>query len=65
MNARRASYALCLNAGAITYRTLEGLSDQTETIPAGGAAIEVAGTPVVLQAVRSGTADRIIVIGIV
>ena len=44
-------------AGVITYRTLEGAEDQTETGRSAGDVINVANIPVVLRAIRgSGSA---------
>ena len=52
-------------AGSLIYRTLNGESDQTETGLAIGDSINVAGVPVILQAVRSSSTVTSIVIGIV
>ena len=49
-------------AGELTYRTVAGAADQSESIEEGGA-VEVAGIPVLLQAVRASSAIGKIVVG--
>ena len=51
--------------GDLTYRTLDGEADLTETIATAGDSINVAGIPVVLRAVRGSSTVTSIVIGIV
>ena len=51
-------------AGSLTYRTLGGTADQTETGLAVGDTINVSGIPVVLQAVRSTSTVTSVVVGI-
>ena len=51
--------------GDLTYQTLEGAADQTETIATAGDSINVAGIPVVLRAVRGSSTVTSIVIGVV
>ena len=50
--------------GDLTYRTLDGSADLTETGLAVGAVISAAGIPVVLRAVRGSSTVTSIVIGI-
>lgn len=49
--------------GDLTYRTHEGRIDQTEQGMKAGAAVEVAGIPVALRAVRSSSTVTSIVVG--
>ena len=57
---------ICVAAttGDITYRTLTGAVDQTETIATAGTAITVAGVPVLITAVRGSSSVTSIVVGI-
>lgn len=52
-------------AGNITYRTLEGTADQTETGLSAGDTINVGGIPVLLSAVRGSSTVTSIVVGVV
>ena len=52
-------------AGNLIYRTLNGETDQTEAGLSAGDSINVAGVPVILQAVRSSSTVTSIVIGII
>lgn len=52
-------------AGDLTYRTLHGEQDQTETGLAAGASINVANVPVVLRAVRGTSTVTSIVVGVI
>lgn len=53
------------SAGNITYRTLEGSEDQTETgLAIGDSIVGPGGIPVVLRAVRGSSTVTSIVIGI-
>ena len=49
-------------AGDLTYRTVAGETDETETLEA-GASVQAAGVPVLLEAVRASAAIGTIVIG--
>ena len=49
-------------AGDLTYRTVDGKSDQTETLEK-GAVVELGGVMVLLQVVRSSSTMDSIVIG--
>ena len=53
------------SAGNLTYRTISGDEDQTETGLSIGDAIEVAGVPVVLIAIRASSSVSSVVIGII
>ena len=55
--------AQAVEAGTLTYRTIIGETDETETVTA-GEAITVAGVPVLLRALRSSSAVNNVVIGI-
>lgn len=50
--------------GDLTYRTLEGLADQTENGLKTGATVNAGGIPVLMQAVRASSTVTSIVIGI-
>ena len=49
-------------AGDLTYRTVAGDADQTETLEAGGI-VQACGVPVLLKAVRASAAIGSVVIG--
>lgn len=49
--------------GDLTYRTVDGATDQTETLTAGDS-IQVAGLPVALRAVRGTSTITSIVVGV-
>lgn len=51
-------------AGDLTYRTHQGEQDQTEAGLDAGDAVEVAGVPVALRAVRSSSTVTSIVVGL-
>ena len=51
-------------AGNLTYQTLHGSADQTETGLSIGDAIHVAGIPVLLKAVRASSTVTSITVGI-
>ena len=52
------------SAGNITYQTMEGDGNQTESNLAAGDIIAVCGVPVVLQAVRGSSTVTSILIGV-
>ena len=52
-------------AGSITYRTLEGQSDLTETVAVGDTISGPGGVPVILQAVRGSSAVKQFVVGVI
>ena len=52
-------------AGALTYRTLHGAADQTDSGLTAGAVIGVGAVPVILKAVRSASTVTSIIVGII